>query len=147
MLGLAGLLSAVYAAGMLPWSRRRSGQLSWLAAALGMATVITVSASSGGASVASTGASAAAVAPAPGDLPEGAVVTTKTLSVAAATRAAEAALRSCVQAGNVVTVAVVERSGMTRVLLRGDGAAEHTDDSAVRKAYTSAAFGQPTSAC
>lgn len=68
------------------------------------------------------------------------------LSIAAATRAAQAALEQCQNDGlPFVSVAVVDRSGMVQVLLRGENAAAHTSDSAERKAYTSAAFGVPTS--
>ncbi|CAM3388378.1 hypothetical protein GCM10007368_10980 [Isoptericola cucumis] len=68
------------------------------------------------------------------------------VTVAGATRAAEAALAEC-QAQDVpfVTVAVVDRNGQVQAMLRGDDAAEHTLEAAQRKAYTAAAFGAPTS--
>lgn len=50
--------------------------------------------------------------------------------------AATAALIKCQGEGYKVSVAVVDQSGVTRILLRGDGAAPHTADSSVRKAYT-----------
>ena len=68
------------------------------------------------------------------------------LSIDAAMRVAQAALRQCQADGlPFVSVAVVDRSGNVQVLLRGDNAAQHTSESAERKAYTSAAFGIPTS--
>ena len=50
--------------------------------------------------------------------------------------AATAALIKCQGEGYKVSVAVVDQSGVTRILLRGDGASPHTADSSVRKAYT-----------
>lgn len=50
--------------------------------------------------------------------------------------AASAALAQCQADGHKVSVAVVDQGGVVRVLLRGDGAAPHTADSSVRKAYT-----------
>lgn len=68
------------------------------------------------------------------------------LTVAGATKAAEAALAEC-QAQDMpfVTVAVVDRNGQVQAMLRGDNAAEHTLAAAQQKAYTAAAFGAPTS--
>ena len=60
-------------------------------------------------------------------------------------RAAEAALAQCVGDGNRVSAAVVDRSGVERATLRGDGAGPHTHESAVRKAFTAASFATPTS--
>ncbi len=74
-----------------------------------------------------------------------AVTTSRQLSADAAMRAAEAALAQCTGNGNRVSVAVVDRSGIERATLRGDGAGPHTYDSAVRKAFTAASFATPTS--
>ena len=74
-----------------------------------------------------------------------AVTTSRQLSADAAMRAAEAALAQCVGDGNRVSVAVVDRSGIERATLRGDGAGPHTHESAVRKAFTAASFATPTS--
>jgi uncharacterized protein GlcG (DUF336 family) len=60
----------------------------------------------------------------------------KTLPLALAVEAAQAALAICTQQGHRVSVAVVDRAGLVRALLRGDGAGPHTLDSSSRKAYT-----------
>ncbi|NUT48447.1 MAG: heme-binding protein [Saccharothrix sp.] len=75
-----------------------------------------------------------------------AVVQTNVLSVDAATRAAQAALDAAEKEGQRVTVAVLDRSGTVRVLLKGDGAGPQTEESAKRKAFTAVSFGRPTSA-
>ncbi|AIG75437.1 peptidase [Amycolatopsis sp. MJM2582] len=75
-----------------------------------------------------------------------AVVQTSVLGVDAATRAAQAALDAAEKEGQRVTVAVIDRSGDVRVLLKGDGAGPQTEESAKRKAFTAVSFGQPTSA-
>ncbi len=60
----------------------------------------------------------------------------RTLPLALAQEAANAAHQSCEAAGYRVSVAVVGRAGLVKVLIRGDGAGPHTLDSASRKAYT-----------
>lgn len=74
------------------------------------------------------------------------VVSQSRISVGASAKAVGAALAKC-QADKLpfVTVALVDRFGTVQALLRGDNAAEHTIESAKRKAYTAAAFGAPTS--
>jgi uncharacterized protein GlcG (DUF336 family) len=74
-----------------------------------------------------------------------AVTTSHQLSADAAMRAAEAALARCIGDGNRVSVAVVDRSGLERATIRGDGAGPHTYESAVQKAFTAASFATPTS--
>jgi uncharacterized protein GlcG (DUF336 family) len=66
--------------------------------------------------------------------------TEKTLPLALAVEAAQAALVTCTQQGHRVSVAVVDRAGLVRALLRGDGAGPHTLDSSSRKAYTSSSL-------
>jgi uncharacterized protein GlcG (DUF336 family) len=61
-----------------------------------------------------------------------------------AVEAAQGALAACEQHGYRVTVAVVDRAGLLRALIRGDGAPPHTVDSSRRKAYTSASLRRPT---
>lgn len=68
-----------------------------------------------------------------------------TLPMSLALKAATAALEKCKADGYKVGVAVVDRGGVVRVLLRGDGAGAHTADSSARKAYTSATLGRTTS--
>lgn len=66
------------------------------------------------------------------------------LPLAWANRAATAAQEKCKQDGYRVSVAVVDRAGVLRVLLRGDGAGPHSTDSSTKKAYTAASMGRPT---
>jgi len=61
-----------------------------------------------------------------------------------AQKAANAAMKQCIKDGYQVSVAVVARSGVTKVLLRADGASPHTVGSSTGKAFTSASMGQPT---
>ena len=58
------------------------------------------------------------------------------LSLELALKAAKAALAKCEEGEYRVSVAVVDRGGNLKALLRGDGAGPHTQDSSVRKAYT-----------
>ncbi|MFD8704463.1 heme-binding protein [Kitasatospora sp. NPDC059648] len=67
------------------------------------------------------------------------------LNVDAATRAAQAALDAANKAGQHVSVAVVDRDGVTRVLLKGDGAGPQATESAERKAFTAVSWNAPTS--
>jgi len=67
------------------------------------------------------------------------------LPLALASKAAAAAEEKCRQDGYRVSVAVVDRAGVLRVLLRGDGAGPHTTDSSTKKAYTAASLRRPTS--
>jgi uncharacterized protein GlcG (DUF336 family) len=61
-----------------------------------------------------------------------------------AQKIANAAMDKCVKDGYRVSVAIVARSGETKVLLRADGASPHTVGSSTGKAFTSASMGQPT---
>ncbi|MFJ9804057.1 GlcG/HbpS family heme-binding protein [Streptomyces wuyuanensis] len=67
------------------------------------------------------------------------------LTVAAATRAAQAVLEAARDENQRVTVAVVDRNGNTVVVLRGDGAGPQSYESAERKAYTAVSWNAPTS--
>ncbi|GAA2958934.1 heme-binding protein [Streptomyces enissocaesilis] len=67
------------------------------------------------------------------------------LTVAAATRAAQATLDAAEEENQRVTVAVVDRNGNTVVTLRGDGAGPQSYESAERKAYTAVSWNAPTS--
>jgi uncharacterized protein GlcG (DUF336 family) len=66
------------------------------------------------------------------------------LPMALAQEAANAALTKCEEGGYRVSVAVVDRGGNLKVLLRGDGAGPHTQDSSARKAYTAASIRRST---
>ena len=68
------------------------------------------------------------------------VFSTKALTPETALTAARAALESCRKQGFQVAVAVVDRSGMTQVLLRDRFAGAHTVEVASNKAWTSASF-------
>ena len=70
--------------------------------------------------------------------------TEKVLPLSLSTEAAEAALAACEKQGYHVSVAVVDRDGLVRTLMRTDGAGPHTLDSSSRKAYTAASLGRPT---
>jgi uncharacterized protein GlcG (DUF336 family) len=74
------------------------------------------------------------------DLPREAV-----LPLALAGKAAAAAVDKCRKDGYQVSAAVVDRGGVVRALLRGDGAGPHTVDSSSKKAYTAASLRRPTS--
>jgi uncharacterized protein GlcG (DUF336 family) len=67
-----------------------------------------------------------------------------TLPVALAAKAATAALEKCKQDGHRVSVAVVDRAGVIKALMRADGAGPHTINSSSKKAYTAASLRQPT---
>ncbi|MFJ5697577.1 heme-binding protein [Arthrobacter sp. NPDC093139] len=120
------------------------------AGALVLTAGATVAANAGTASPAvpaAVPAAAPAAVPA-ADIPSspGNVVSQSRISVGASAKAVGAALAKC-QADKLpfVTAALVDRFGTVQALLRGDNAAEHTIESAKRKAYTAAAFGAPTS--
>ncbi|MER7082579.1 Uncharacterized conserved protein GlcG, DUF336 family [Saccharopolyspora kobensis] len=67
------------------------------------------------------------------------------LSPDAASKAAHAALDAAEAEGQRVTVSIVDRSGNERIRLTSDGAGPQSGESAKRKAFTAAAWGQPTS--
>ncbi|MGF1740072.1 heme-binding protein [Vibrio profundum] len=58
--------------------------------------------------------------------------------------AANAAMKQCIKDGYNVSVAVVARTGETKVLLKGDNTGPHTASSAIGKAFTSASMGRDT---
>ena len=68
-----------------------------------------------------------------------------TLPLALASKAAVAAQDKCKQDGYRVAEAVVDRAGVLKVLMRGDGAGPHSTDSSTKKAYTAASMRVPTS--
>ena len=69
-----------------------------------------------------------------------ATFTVKQLTPETALKAAQAALAKCRADGYQVAVAVVDRSGITQVLLRDRFAGAHTTDFAVNKAWTAVSF-------
>jgi uncharacterized protein GlcG (DUF336 family) len=76
---------------------------------------------------------------------EDATFTTRSLTPETALKAAQAAMKKCREEGFQVTVAVVDRSGVTQVVLRDRFAPPHSADTAQRKAATAINFKMPTS--
>jgi uncharacterized protein GlcG (DUF336 family) len=70
----------------------------------------------------------------------------KNLTLAMAQTIANGAMESCKGMGYKVSVAVLDRDGLTLVMLRGDGAGLHTPEGAERKAYTAKTFRAPSAA-
>ena len=66
--------------------------------------------------------------------------TVKMMTPETALKAAQAALKKCRDDGFQVAVAVVDRSGVTQVVLRDRFAGPHTVDMAVDKAWTAVSF-------
>jgi uncharacterized protein GlcG (DUF336 family) len=77
--------------------------------------------------------------PAADDLPKEAV-----LPMGLAGKAIQASLDACNKDGYRVSVSIVDRSGVLRVMARADGAGPHTVDSSKKKAYTAASLRRPT---
>lgn len=71
----------------------------------------------------------------------GQVLTERNVSLQLARVLADAAIASCKADGYDVTVAVVDRAGDLKLLLRHDNANPHNADLARRKAYTSRTYG------
>lgn len=69
----------------------------------------------------------------------------KSLTPETALTAARAAMAACRAQGYQVAVAVVDRAGLTQVLLRDRFAGAHTSEVATNKAWTAASFRTPTS--
>jgi uncharacterized protein GlcG (DUF336 family) len=72
--------------------------------------------------------------------PAQATFSTKSLTPESALKAAQAALADCRKAGYQVTVAVVDRAGLTQALLRDRFAGPHTLDVAQNKAWSAVSF-------
>jgi uncharacterized protein GlcG (DUF336 family) len=81
-----------------------------------------------------------------GAVAESATFELRTITPEAAVKAAQAALAKCRAEGFQVTVAVVDRNGITQALVRDRFAAPHTVDTAQRKALTSINFKMNTAA-
>ncbi|MQY02898.1 GlcG/HbpS family heme-binding protein [Actinomadura macrotermitis] len=93
-----------------------------------------------GVSAAQAAAPAAAKA-APGP----AVQQVRVLSADAALQIATAGQQEAAKQHQRVAIAIVDRSGDLRMVIKGDGAGPQTVESAKRKAFTAVSFGQPTS--
>lgn len=79
-------------------------------------------------------------------LAQEAVFQTRSLTPETALAAAHAALESCRKQGYQIAVAVVDRAGVTQVVLRDRLAGAHTVDVAANKAWTAASFRTSTTA-
>jgi len=79
-------------------------------------------------------------------LAQQATYSVKLLTPETALAAAQAALAQCRKNGHQVAVAVVDRAGVTQVLLRDRFAGAHTVDIATQKAWTAASFRISTAA-
>ncbi|GJL55640.1 MAG: hypothetical protein NPIRA02_27720 [Nitrospirales bacterium] len=66
------------------------------------------------------------------------------LPLSLATKAAHAAVDTCLADGYRVSATVVDQGGNIRAVLRQDGAGPHTLESSRKKAYSSASLRQPT---
>jgi uncharacterized protein GlcG (DUF336 family) len=71
---------------------------------------------------------------------EEALVTFKSMKPELALQLAQATLNACRKAGFQVAVAVVDRAGITQVILRDRLAGAHTPETARRKAWTATSF-------
>ena len=67
-----------------------------------------------------------------------------TISADAALDIAHAALKQCRADGEHVSVTVVDASGRVKVAIRDDGAAPHTAEHSLRKAYTALSYKMPS---
>ncbi len=67
------------------------------------------------------------------------------LPLSLAGKAMQVALEACKRDGYRVSVSVVDRAGVLRVMGRADGAGSHTVDSSRKKAYTAASMRRTTS--
>ena len=72
------------------------------------------------------------------------LVSEKNIPLAMALTIAQAAMQKCESLGFKVSAAVVDRAGLTLVMLRGDGAGLHTPEGAERKAYTARTYRSPS---
>jgi uncharacterized protein GlcG (DUF336 family) len=68
------------------------------------------------------------------------LITQKRLSASLAMEAVGEAVEVCKKSGYAVTAIIVDNEGVRQAVLRGDGAAVHTLDSAYVKAYTAASL-------
>ena len=71
---------------------------------------------------------------------DGSLTTFKALKPELALEVARATLIACREAGYQVSVTLVDRSGITQIMLRDQVAGPHTLDTARRKAWTAASF-------
>ncbi|GAB3662016.1 heme-binding protein [Actinocorallia lasiicapitis] len=72
------------------------------------------------------------------------VQTGSTLTADAALQVADAVQKAAAKENQRVSVAIVDRSGAVKIIVRGDGSGPQTEESAKRKAFTAVSFGRST---
>ncbi len=72
------------------------------------------------------------------------ILTQKNITLALAQTIANAAIAQCRSMGYKISVTVVDREGLSIVMMRDDGAGLSTPEGSDRKAYTARAFSQPS---
>ncbi|MFA5119625.1 heme-binding protein [Zavarzinia sp.] len=80
---------------------------------------------------------AAGISPAPAQV----ALSGRSLPLALAIEAAQAAIKACEASGYNVSVSVVDQSGVVKLQAKGDHSTIHTKDSSFRKAYTVVTLG------
>ena len=75
---------------------------------------------------------------------EAQVLSEKNLSFGLAKEIAEAALLACQKDGSKIAITVLDRTGVVRVSFKDDGAAPHTIENSLRKAYSALTFEAPS---
>ncbi|MGW1076009.1 GlcG/HbpS family heme-binding protein [Streptomyces sp. NPDC002537] len=109
------------------------------------AAAIAVAAAAGAATAGAAATPAEARSTVKADAADGNLARSTHLTIAAATKAAQASLDAAEKEGQKVSVAVVDRDGNTVVTLRGDGAGPQSYGSAEKKAFTAVSWNAPTS--
>jgi uncharacterized protein GlcG (DUF336 family) len=74
------------------------------------------------------------------------IVLLKNITLELAQTIANAAIAQCRSMGYKISVTVVDREGLSLVMMRDDGAGLNTPEGSDRKAYTARAFSQPSAA-
>lgn len=72
------------------------------------------------------------------------VVSEKNISFGMAKEIADTALEACRKDGSHITVTVLDRNGTVRVAYRDDGAAPHTGENSLKKAFSALTFEAPS---
>jgi uncharacterized protein GlcG (DUF336 family) len=81
---------------------------------------------------------------APGAAAAQALVTEQSISTDAALELAGTALQACRKHGSRVSITVLDAAGRTKVSVRDDGAAPHSVEHSLRKAYTALTYRMPS---
>jgi uncharacterized protein GlcG (DUF336 family) len=75
---------------------------------------------------------------------QGTLITEQSISTDAAIELARAALQACRKHGSGVSITVLDAAGRTKIALRDDGAAPHSVEHSLRKAYTALTYRMPS---